>query len=82
MERVSITIEGTAEEVRSALRRLTALVPEGLQEAQEVSWLDGEISNFLALLQSNARTILREIARRPTGYNRDELLSALGFEPR
>jgi len=82
LERVTLSIEGTAEEVQIALRRLAALTQMVTTESSNVSWLGGEIANFFNSLQSNAQRILVEIARRYDGYNRDELLSALSFQPR
>jgi hypothetical protein len=82
LEHVTISIEGTAEEVQIALRRLAALAQMATAEPSNVSWFGGEIANFFNSLQSNAQKILVEIARRYDGYNRDELLSALSFKPR
>jgi len=82
MERVTLSIEGTAEEVQISLRRLAALTQMATTESSNVSWLGGEIANFFNSLQSNAQKILVEIAQRYDGYNRDELLSALSFQPR
>lgn len=83
MEHVTLTIEGTASEVQIALRRLgTTVVGPGEQEVGSISWLDGEIANFFNELQDNAKRILTEIANQPDGYNRDELLAALGFGSR
>ncbi len=82
MEHVTLSIEGTAEEVQIALRRLAAMAQKGTVESGTASWLGGEISNFFNSLQGNAQKILVEIARRSDGYNRGELLSALAFQPR
>ncbi len=82
MEHVTITVEGTAEEVQIALRRLASVQARVESEAHSISWLDGEIANFFSELQANAQQILVEIAKKPDGYNRDELLSALGFQSR
>ena len=82
LERVTLSIEGTAEEVQSALKRLANLAQIATVESEAVSWLGGEIANFFNSLRDNAQKILVEIAHRSDGYNRDELLSALDFEPR
>lgn len=82
MEHVTLSIEGTAEEVQIALKRLAAMAQTEAVESSAVSWLGGEIANFFNSLQANAQKILVEIARRSDGYNRGELLSALAFQPR
>ena len=79
MERITITIEGSSEEVIRALQAVAAGV--GRRETS-VTWLPNEIRDFFSNLQPEAQRILREIATRPAGYNRDDLVSELGISGR
>jgi len=79
MERVTITIEGSSEEVIRALQAVAAGVGRG---ETSVTWLPNEIRDFFNNLQPEAQRILREIATRPEGYNRDDLVSRLGISGR
>jgi len=85
MEKVTVTIEGTAEEINSAVKRLAGMVPEA-QAVQEKppsnAWSDDEIEVFFGGLKSNAQSILREIAKRPDGYPRGSLLTNLEMSGR
>jgi hypothetical protein len=76
MERVTITIEGTAEDVIKALQAVAGGVKG---QVAAVSWLPDEIEGFFNELQPEARRILREIATKPQGYDRDDLLKKLGI---
>ena len=79
MERVTITIEGNSEEVIRALQAVAAGVN---RQGASVSWLPDEVGGFFNRLQPEAQRILREIATRPQGYNRDDLMSELGISAR
>ena len=79
MERVTITIEGTAEDVVRALQAVAGGVK---RQGATVSWLPDEIEEFFNYLRPDAQRILREIATKPRGYNRDELLSRLDISGR
>jgi len=79
MERVTITIEGSTEEV---IRALQAVATGVRRQGASVAWLPNEVSDFFNHLQPDAQRILREIATRPQGYNRDELVSKLGISGR
>ena len=79
MERVTITIEGSTEEV---IRALQAVATGVRRQGASVAWLPNEIRDFFNHLQPDAQRILREIATRPQGYNRDDLISALGISGR
>ena len=79
MAKVTLTIEGTAEEVMDSLQELV-----GLQKGKRtsVSWLPNEINEFFHSLQPEAQRILREIATRPDGYDRNDLVSRLSISER
>ncbi len=79
MERVTITIEGTSEEV---IRVLQAVAGGVKKQGIPVSWLPDEIEGFFNRLRPEAQHILREIATKPQGYDRDELISKLGISGR
>ena len=76
MERITITIEGSSEEVIRVLQVVSAGVS---RQGASVSWLPDELRGFFNRLQPEAQRILREIATRPQGYNRDDLMSELGI---
>ncbi len=79
MERVTITIEGTAEE---AIRALQAIVGGVKRQETGVNWVPDEIQDFFDYLRPEAQRILREIATKPEDYDRDELLNELGISGR
>jgi len=79
MERITITIEGTSEEVIRALQSVAGGVKG---QVVAVRWLPDEIKDFFDCLQPEAQRILKEIATKPEGYNRDELLNTLGISGR
>jgi len=79
MERVTITIEGTSEEV---VRALQAVAAGASRQGASISWLPDEVGGFFDRLQPEAQRILREIATKPQGYNRDDLLAKLGISAR
>ena len=81
MERVTLTIEGTAEEIIASIHRLSQLQQTRLEEG--ISWLDNEVEDFVInRIQSEARQILKEMANRPSGYDRDELIRNMGLTGR
>jgi len=80
MAKVTISIEGTPDEVTEYIQRLIdARVP---QQALGVSWLPEEIENLFTNLQPEAQRILHEVAKKPEGYDRDELITQLGITGR
>ena len=81
MEKVTLTIEGTSEEVFNSLRRLVAIQVQQ-DEAAGVSWLPDEIEGLFGELQPEAQRILREIAKKPQDYDRDGLLDKMGITGR
>lgn len=80
MAKVTISIEGTPDEVTEYIQRLTGVKVQ--QQALGVSWLPEEIENLFTNLQPEAKRILREVAKRPEGYDRDELITQLGITGR
>jgi hypothetical protein len=86
MEKVTMSIEGTAEEVNNALKTLAGIVVSQAHPAEAKAppgaWSDGEIETFFGGLKENARRILREIAKQPEGYPRDQLVANLGMSGR
>ena len=79
MERVTITIEGTSEEV---IRALQAVAVGVKKQGASVSWLSDEVEGFFNRLQPEAQRIFRKIATKPQGYNRDDLIGKLGISGR
>ena len=79
MERITITIEGTSEEVVRALQAVAGGVKG---QVIAVRWLPEEIRDFFECLRPEAQRILREIATNPNSYNRDDLLNAIGISGR
>ncbi len=87
MAHLTITIEGTSEEVIRALEAVAGVVKQQgtqmvKQESATISWLPDEIRMFFRNLQEEAQRILREIATKPQGYNRDDLLAKLNISAR
>jgi len=80
MAKVTITIEGTPDEVTEYLKKLTG----GKVQLQStgVRWLPEEIESLYTNLQPEAKRILGEIATSPEGYDRDALVSRLGITGR
>ncbi len=80
MAKVTISIEGTSDEVAEYLQKLTGSKVQ--RQLTGVRWLPEEIENLFTNLQPEAQRILREIAKNPTGYNRDDLIGRLGVSGR
>ena len=80
MAKVTISIEGTSDEVTEYIQRLTGAKVQ--QQVPGVSWLSEEIENLFTNLQPEAQRILCEVADRPGGYDRDELITKLGITGR
>ena len=80
MAKVTISIEGTSDEVAEYLQKLAGGKVQ--QQLMGVSWLPEEIEDLYTNLQPEAQRILREIAKKPTGYNRDDLINRLGLDGR
>ena len=79
MAKVTISIEGTPDEVTEYIQKLTGAK---VQQSLGVSWLPEEIENLFTNLQPDAQRILSEVAKRPEGYDRDELVKQLGITGR
>ncbi len=98
MAKVTITIEGEADEVRRTLRRLVGwghgprsgrgqeAGPRGRGRAggpqakgDRTPWTPEELTQVWNDITVGARTVLAEIARRPTGYPNTELQKTLGM---
>lgn len=81
MEKISVNIEGTSEEIAKAIKALAALLsePEEKQESQEEDWSEDEIKKFWQMLTEGAREVLRVIAKHPAGCDRDVVLKDLGL---
>lgn len=80
MAKVTISIEGTSDEVAEYLQKLTGGKVEG--RIMGVSWLPEEIEILYTNLRPEAQRILREIAKTPAGYNKDDLINLLGLTGR
>jgi hypothetical protein len=80
MAKVTISIEGTSEEITEYLQKLTGGKVQ--QQLIGVSWLPEEIENLFINLKPEAQRILREIATNPGGYDRDALITKLGLDGR
>ena len=80
MAKVTISIEGTPDEVTEYLKKLTGGKVQQL--STDVSWLPEEIKSLYANLQPEAKRILGEIASTPDGYGRDALVTRLGITGR
>ena len=77
MGKVVVTIEGNVEEIYTAMRKFIGVKDQWFTR---ISWLDDEIEDFFINLQPEAKRILRQIASRPEGYNRDVLVKDLGID--
>lgn len=80
MAKVTISIEGTQDEVIEYFQKLTGGKVQ--QQSAGISWLPEEIENLFTNLKPEAQRILREIATNPTGYDRNNLISRLGITGR
>jgi len=81
MEKITLTIEGTAEEIIASISKLGQF--QYRQQEEAISWLDSEIEDFIVnRIQPEAKQILKEMADRPDGYDRDELVRNLGLTGR
>lgn len=80
MAKVTISIEGTPDEVTEYLKKLTGGKVQQLSTG--VSWLPEEIESLFTNLQPEAKRILREITTNPEGYDRDALITRLGITGR
>ncbi len=72
MAKVTITIEGTPEEVNESIQRLAG---RNLQQSTTgVSWLPEEIEQLFTSIQDGAQNSLRQIATNPS---RENVMSSL-----
>lgn len=93
MAKVTLTIEGEPEEIRSAL---TVLLDQALadapvesqqqepvvvgSESSETPWTETDVLLWWESLKSGGQEILAEIATRPDGYPASELIGSGGFD--
>lgn len=96
MARVTVTIEGEADEVRDALVRLLGSDDAGATAANgatlgdgvapppvvPIPWTQDDMALFWSFLTSPARQVLAEVAQRPGGYAFQDLERALGLDMR
>jgi len=75
MAKVTISIEGTSEEISQYIQRLSGAKVQ--QQTSGVSWLPEEIQTLYNHLKPVAKQVWREVAVKPDGYERDELLEKL-----
>jgi hypothetical protein len=80
MAKVTISIEGTSEEIAEYLQKLAGGSIQ--RQVMGVNYLPQEIEVLYTNLQPEAQRIFREIATDPTGYDRDRLISRLGITGR
>lgn len=81
MEKVTINIEGTSDDVVKALQRLVGSFAE--QEEKMVvkeDWTEEDIRRFWRMLTESAKVALRVVAKQPNGCPRDALLKELGIK--
>jgi hypothetical protein len=85
--RISITIEGSPEDIPAALRSLLGL--SGTQETHEQpaatqaeGWSFEKLVRLWTEIAEGAREVLTEIASRPDGYPKEELYAALELDGR
>ena len=81
MEKVTVNIEGTSDEVVRALQRLTSSFVEqqGKKVVQE-EWTEQDLHQFWNMLTDGAKAALRVVAKQPNGCPRDVVLKELGIE--
>jgi hypothetical protein len=95
MARVTVTIEGDTEEIRTALRTLLgelalesgsqgvlskpAVTPE---QTGSTNWTPDELARFWPFLTKPAQRILRLVAEKPEGYPSQDLERVLGYDMR
>ena len=75
MAKVTISIEGTTDEIAEYLNKLAGVKVK--EQATDVSWLPEEIETLYTDIQSEAKRICREVANNPEGYDRDALIAKL-----
>jgi hypothetical protein len=81
--KISLTIEGTAEEVARACLIIARGTETATQEVPPVTqdpWTPDEVRQLWVSITGDARRVLKEIANKPDGYNRDDLLKALSLQ--
>ena len=78
MEKVTINIEGSSDEVVSALQRLTSsLVKQHEAEVEGEAWSEEELLRFWNTLTEGAKAALRVVAKHPDGYQREKVREEL-----
>lgn len=81
MEKVSLNIEGTSDEVVRALKNLARQVGQQEEETSlEENWSEEEIQDFWRMLTDGAKEAFRVIANRPDGCPREYVLEKLDIE--
>ncbi len=80
MEKVSLNIEGTSDEIIGALKKLAGLVEQRDEEISlDENWSEEEIQKFWSMLTDGAKEAFRIIAKFPTGCHRNLVLKELGI---
>ena len=82
MIRATLTLEGTAEELRSILERLPELATRDahVEQNMEPGWTKDTVSRVWRGLQPKAKMVLAEVATKDGGYSREELRGKLGLD--
>lgn len=95
MNKISITIEGSIEEMRTVLYSLSSLGLLGMDKAPVSSmetpvtrideesrlWTEGSVRIVWQFLTYKAQEVLKEIWKKPDGYPWDKLQQELGMTP-
>ncbi len=75
MAKVTISIEGSSEEIAGYLQKLAGNTSQ--INITGIHWLPDEIEILYNSLQDSAKKIMREVANKPGGYHRDDLIKKL-----
>lgn len=81
MEKVTVNIEGSSDEVVIALQRLASLFIE--QQGKKVTkdeWTEQDLLQFWNMLTDGAKAALRVVAKQPNGCPRHVVLKELGIK--
>jgi len=80
MEKITLNIEGTPDEIIKAIKNLAGLVGQEKGETHvDENWSEEEIRKFWNMLTDRAKEAFRVIAKYPTGCHRDIVLKELGL---
>jgi len=81
VEKITINIEGTSEDIVKALKDLAGLMERREEEVSpDENWTEEEIKKFWQMLTDGAKEVFRVIAKNPTGCDRDLVLEELDIE--